>query len=180
MLYPEGHIGEDQIYIAAGWHNIAMHIQGCLPSYIETMTKDKKGIFIPTSLSIAHAFGEVFDLQVVDGKLCYIHKTKLQSARIPGQGNIVMEFGLIKHSWVEFYAHGRRMILDVFPKKNSSLFSLLMPHPHPAYCIPPEKEHREAVEKKLNSAKFKEEMLFLVSAMREIARDYNLQPPSGS
>lgn len=167
---------EEQTVIAKEYYDKAMKIRTFLPFGMPVGINRKDGFTTFSCHAVAHAFSQVFGLEVVDGELAYITKTTLRPARFLRQETIDVWWKFIKHSWIEIDIHGCRFILDIFPMEICSLLPLFLSHPHPAYYVPQEKKHEELFKAKLDSPEFKEEVISLVSVMEKIICDQNLKP----
>jgi hypothetical protein len=140
----------------------AMHVRKQLPPWFSTA----KGEYIPSCHEIAHAYGEVFGLKVVDGEIAYIKDHRLIPAKFFREEKINVTCQFIKHSWLEFEAGYARFILDIFPETQVSVLPLMHRWPHPAYYVPDEPKHLLAFKEVLNTVEFKEAFELLVTEMK--------------
>lgn len=147
----------------------AMHVYERLPVYFPVISDEVAGYYTPSCHEIAHAYGQVFGLEVCDGELAYIDRHQLIPTKLFRQESIDITCKFIKHSWLEFEAEDRRFILDIFPESRVSMSPILLPHPHPAYYVPDESKHRGRLEHVFETEKFKWNVELLAKYMKNLA-----------
>ena len=160
------------------WRNFdrAVRIRRTLPVGIPFQKADGQNAWsIPSCHAVAHAFGNVFRLPVVDGEFAYIDRTKLVPRRWLREESIDVHSSFIKHSWIRLTVEGEvEFILDVFPEELCSVFPALFMAPHPAYYVPDEQKHRDVFAKVHQDPKVRKDTEFLTAEMRRIAEEQQL------
>src|ERR1051326_5271660 len=101
MLWRYNHaMPKDEEFLVLRHFQAALWVCEHLPRGIEVIRGRRRYWSLPTCHSLAHAYGKVFELPVIDGELAYIEKTTLIPHRNPRREKIDVECAFIKHSWI--------------------------------------------------------------------------------
>lgn len=136
---------------------VRTHLPGLMPWEVSSV----KVWRLPVCHDVSHAFAEVFGGTAVDG--IYIFPKSFEAR----EGQDIVEFTTLGHSWVEFEAGATRFILDIYPDEGCAIYPVVFLAPNPSYVYQSDKLKLLDAER-LQEAEFRRKVGQIADEMRKI------------